>query len=88
MSNSVWEKVRRYSHVGQSSDCNFTHAFHLVSTTSPSMDSIILPMLYNMKHYLELVLKANINYLCKFSGAQKMVRKLDHSLTKPSKAFL
>ncbi|ELI5882993.1 hypothetical protein ACVW8L_004566 [Vibrio parahaemolyticus] len=94
MNNSKWEQARRYSHIGMSSESNFAYAFQyqtayeILYNSSAAVDTIALPMLYNMRHYLELALKANIDYFSEFSGSRNMVGKTVHSLTPLSNAFL
>ncbi|HHX8542397.1 TPA: hypothetical protein ACVO3M_004627 [Vibrio diabolicus] len=94
--NKNWEKARRFSHVGMSSSNNFTYAFQYLSAyevlykSNEPVDTIALPMLYVMRHYLELALKYNITYLHEFSGSMNMVGNSgnsSHSLSKLSNAF-
>ncbi|MFA0195446.1 hypothetical protein AB4454_12115 [Vibrio artabrorum] len=93
MGNSRWEKARRYSHVGMSSSCNFTYAiqyqnaYEILYKSEAPVDTIALPMLYSMRHYLELSLKSNIEYFHEFSGSKNMVGKTVHTLTSLSNAF-
>ncbi|MFC3156066.1 hypothetical protein [Gilvimarinus japonicus] len=94
MNSNRWEKARRYSHIGMSSDCNFTYAFQyqkayeILYKSQAPVDTIALPMLYSMRHYLELALKYNIEYFSDFSGSKSMVGKNVHTLTSLKNAFL
>ncbi|MEZ9573375.1 hypothetical protein AB4249_08105 [Vibrio sp. 10N.261.55.F4] len=90
---SNWEKARRFSHIGMSSDCNLSYAWQyqnayevLYKSNAPA-DTIALPMLYIMRHYLELALKFNIDYFHEYSGSRNMVGKSVHSLSSLSNAF-
>lgn len=94
--NERWEKARRFSHIGMSSSNNFTYAFQYLSAyevlykSNQPVDTIALPMLYLMRHYLELALKHNVAYLSDFSGSMNMAGNSgnsSHSLSKLSNAF-
>ena len=93
MNDTLREKSRRYSHMGMSSGCNFTYAsqyqnaYEILYESDTAVDRIALPMLYSMRHYLELVLKYNVEYFHEFSGSKAMVGKSVHTLTKLSVAF-
>lgn len=93
MNDTRWNKSRRYSHVGMSSNCNFTYAsqyqnaYEILYNSNTPVDTIALPMLYSMRHYLELVMKYNVEYFHEFSGSRDMVGKTVHTLTKLSVAF-
>ncbi|MCM5509603.1 hypothetical protein [Vibrio sp. SCSIO 43169] len=97
--NEKWEKARRFSHVGMSSSNNFTYAiqylraYEVLYKSDEPVDTIALPMLYVMRHYLELALKYNVAYLSEFSGSTNMAGNSgnsgnsSHSLSKLSNAF-
>ena len=52
------------------------------------IDSIALPLMYTLRHYLELILKANIEYFSKFSQSASMVDKNnEHKLIPLKNAF-
>ncbi len=94
--NEKWEKARRFSHIGMSSNNNFTYAtqyliaYEVLYKSKEPVDIIALPMLYLMRHYLELALKHNIAYLSEFSGSYNMAGNSgnsSHSLSKLSNAF-
>ncbi|MHA2830037.1 hypothetical protein [Vibrio harveyi] len=94
--NNNWEKARRFSHVGMSSSNNFSYAiqylnaYEVLYKSNEPVDTIGLPMLYVMRHYLELALKYNIAYLSEFSGSTNMAGNSgnsSHSLSKLSNAF-
>ncbi|NQZ92054.1 MAG: hypothetical protein HRT97_06890 [Moritella sp.] len=93
MNNNRWEQTRRYSHIGISSNSNATYAiqylnaYEILYESKHPIDTIALPMLYTMRHYLELALKSNIEYFHEFSGSRNMVGKTVHTLTSLSNAF-
>ena len=93
MTNNRREQSRRYSHIGISSNSNFTYAmqyqrsYEILYKSDAPVDTIALPMLYSMRHYLELVLKFNIEYFHEFSGSRNMVGKSVHTLSSLSNAF-
>ncbi|MFZ2844788.1 hypothetical protein [Psychrobacter sp.] len=93
MENTKWEQARRYSHIGMSSDNNFVYAmqyytsFEIMYDSNAPVDTIALPLLYAMRHYLELILKYNIEYFYEFSGSKNMVGKSVHTLSSLANAF-
>lgn len=93
MQNTRREQSRRYSHIGMSSDNNFVYAmqyytsFEIMYDSNAPVDTIALPLLYAMRHYLELIMKYNIEYLHEFSGSTNMVGKAVHSLSSLANAF-
>jgi len=93
MKNTRWEQARRYSHIGMSSNNNFVYAmqyyasFEILYDSTAPVDTIALPLLYSMRHYLELILKYNIEYFHEFSGSKSMVGKPVHTLSSLANAF-
>lgn len=93
MDNNRIEKARKYSHIGMSSHNNFVYAmqyyksFEILYDSGTPIDTIALPLLYTVRHYLELVFKYNIEYFHKYSGSKNMVGKLGHSLLPLFNAF-
>jgi len=87
------EQSRRYSHIGMSSDSNYTYAmqykksFNILYDANEAVDTIALPMLYSLRHYLELILKANIEYFYEFSELDDMVNTQEHKLFPLAHAF-
>lgn len=86
MSNERWEKARRYSHIGMHSNNNYVYAsqyataFEILYKSDTPVDVIALPLLYNLRHYVELILKYNIQYLYDFSGSKRVLKKVNHKL--------
>ena len=78
------ERVRRYSHIGTSSNDNYVYgmpykrAFEVLYSSKQSVDTIVLPMLYTLRHYIELMLKYNVEYFHEFSNSKNMVEKQEH----------
>ena len=93
MKNTRWEQSRRYSRIGMSSDNNFVYAmqyytsFEILYDSNAAVDTIALPLLYTMRHYLELIMKYNIEYFHEFSGSNNMVGKAIHTLSSLHNAF-
>lgn len=93
MNNERVEKARRYSHVGMFSGNNFAYAmqyelaFETLYDSNNSVDLIALPMLFSLRHYLELILKYNIDYFSEFSGSSSMVENKKHKIEPLSNAF-
>ena len=85
--------MRVYSHIGISSDSNYVYAmqyeksFNILYDANEAIDTIALPMLYSLRHYLELILKANIEYFHKFSKLNDMVNSEEHKLFPLAHAF-
>jgi len=73
MNNYRREQTRRYSHIGMSSESNriyafqYQRAYEILYESTDAVDTIALPMLYSMRHYLELSLKSNVNYFSQYS---------------------
>lgn len=63
-----------FSYVGMHSHDNFEYAtqykkaFFTLYESGQSIDTIALPMMFLLRHYLELALKYNIGYFQEFSG--------------------
>ena len=93
MNNTRAEQTRRYSHIGMSSDSNYVYAmqyeksFNILYDANEAIDTIALPMLYSLRHYLELMLKANIEYFHEFSELDDMVDSGEHKLFPLAHAF-
>jgi len=89
------EQSRRFSYVGQYSSTNYTYAlqykqaFDTLYESSDAVDSIALPMMFLMRHYLELILKTNIIYFSQYSESNFMVEKIndEHKLKPLANAF-
>lgn len=95
MNKERWEQSRRYSHIGQVSHSNFAYAFQyseafeLLYKSNVPVDTIVHPLMFTIRHYLELILKANIEYFGKFSGSDCLMQKLaeTHEITKLANGF-
>jgi hypothetical protein len=89
------EQSKRFSHVGMHSNTNDTYAmqykeaFDTLYESSKSVDTIALPMMFLMRHYLELILKSNIMYFSEFSESKSMLKniKSEHKLKSLANAF-
>lgn len=89
------EQSKRFSHVGMHSNTNDTYAmqykeaFDTLYESSKSVDTIALPMMFLMRHYLELILKSNIMYFSEFSESISMLKniKSEHKLKSLANAF-
>lgn len=87
------EQARRYSHVGMSSGNNFVYAmqyelaFETLYESNNPVDLIALPMLFSLRHYLELILKYNIDYFSEFSGSSSMAENKKHKIEPLANAF-
>jgi len=89
------EQSKRFSHVGMHSNNNDTYAmqykeaFDTLYESSKPVDIIALPMMFLMRHYLELILKSNIMYFSKFSDSKSMLKniKSEHKLQPLANAF-
>jgi len=86
MNNNRVEQSEKYSYIGMFSNSNYVYAmqysksFNILYSANESIDTIALPMLYSLRHYLELILKANISYFQEFSELTDMVDSGDHKL--------
>lgn len=95
MKNEKMKQSERYSHIGMHSKSNkvyarqYKEAFDILFEANNPVDTIALPMLYLMRHYLELTLKNYIEYYNTFSdsSAMKSALKSDHNLDKLVKGF-
>ena len=89
------EQSKRFSHVGIHSNTNDTYAmqykeaFDTLYESSKPVDTIALPMIFLMRHYLELILKSNIIYFSKFSESNSILKniKSEHKLKSLANAF-
>jgi len=66
MNNNKSEKSKRFSYVGIHSNNNVSYAmqykqaFDILYESPIQADLISMPMMFLMRHYLELILKSNI----------------------------
>lgn len=89
------EEIKRFSHVGIHSGSNvvyamqYKEAFNTLYHSDKPVDTIALPMMFLMRHYLELILKYNIKYFNKFSDTNFLIGSLNsvHSLEKLADGF-
>ncbi len=89
------EQRKRFSHIGMHSNTNETYAmqykeaFDTLYKSSKPADMIALPMMFLMRHYLELILKSNIMYFSKFSESKSMLKRIksEHKLLLLANAF-
>ncbi len=91
------EKLSYLSYIGMTTHDNFKYALQYKSAfeilynsinTDIVIDSIALPLMYTLRHYLELILKANIEYFSKFSQSKNMGNKdSKHKLIPLKNAF-
>lgn len=67
----------------------YKEAFDTLYESSKLVDTIALPMMFLMRHYLELILKYNIKYFSKFSESEYMLTKIksEHKLEPLADAF-
>lgn len=95
MNNDRLEEVKRYSHIGMHSTSNLVYAmqykeaFDALYESDKPVDTIALPMMFLMRHYLELILKYNIMYFDKFSDTNYLTGSLNsiHNLEKLADGF-
>ncbi|MDD4950572.1 hypothetical protein [Sulfuricurvum sp.] len=95
MDSEKAERSKRFSHIGMHSNSDMTYAmqykeaFDALYDSSKPVDTIALPMMFLMRHYLELILKSNIVYFAKFSESDCMLKKinLEHKLLLLANAF-
>ena len=66
----------------------YKEAYKLLYKTK-TIDSIAIPILFLIRHYLELILKANIKYFAKYSESNSMIKEIDnkHDLLPLSNSF-
>ena len=89
------EQSKRFSHVGMHSNTNDTYAmqykeaFDILYESSKSVDTIALPMMFLLRHCIELILKSNIMYFSEFSESKSMLKniKSEHKLKSLANAF-
>lgn len=89
------EQCKRFSHIGMHSNTNNTYAmqykeaFDTLYESSKPVDTIALPMMFLMRHCLELILKSNIMYFSEFSDSKSMLKnmKSEHKLKPLANAF-
>ena len=68
----------------------YQEAYEILVKKHQGGSHLSMPILFTLRHYLELILKANIEYLSFFSNSNLMLDKLDneHRLVQLSNAFL
>ena len=68
----------------------YQEAFEILVKKHKGGSHLILPILFTLRHYLELILKANIKHLSQFSNSKSMLNKIhsEHKLTSLSNSFL
>ncbi len=92
-SQNKWNNCVKTSHIGMHSNDNFVYAtqyekaFKVLYNSKEAIDTIALPLLYLLRHYIELSLKANIEYLSEFSGSKAKVKDTEHILQPLANAF-
>lgn len=95
MNTERLEQSRRQSFIGMHSNNNVTYAmqykraFDSLYESSNPIDTISLPMMFLMRHYLELILKYNIKYFSEFSDSTFMLGKIksEHKLKPLAEGF-
>jgi len=67
----------------------YKRAFDSLYDSNEPIDTISLPMMFLMRHYLELILKYNIKFFSEFSGSEFMLSKInsEHKLKPLAEAF-
>jgi len=68
----------------------YQEAYEILVKKHHGGSHLSMPILFTLRHYLELILKANIEYLSFFSESDAMLSKLnkEHKLVQLSNAFL
>jgi len=68
----------------------YQEAFEILYKKHVGGSHLVLPTLYMLRHSLELMLKAKIEYLAQFSASNNLINKLnnEHKLTSLSNSFL
>lgn len=95
MDNEKLEEIKRFSYIGMHSGSNIVYAmqykeaFDTLYNSKKAVDTIALPMMFLMRHYLELILKYNIKYLNEFSDTNFLIGSLNsvHSLEQLADGF-
>lgn len=93
MTDDRIERSHRHSYIGEFANSNFVYAmqyeraFEILYLSNESVDRIALPMLYSLRHYIEVILKYNIDYFHEYSGSNSMVNKTEHKLVPLANAF-
>ena len=57
----------------------YQRAYKTLLISNNSIDTIAMPILYLLRHYLELLLKINIQYFSKYSGSKNLLHKLGNT---------
>jgi hypothetical protein len=67
----------------------YKEAFETLYQSDKPVDTIALPMMFLMRHYLELILKYNIKYFSEYSDLDFMVSKIksEHKLKELASGF-
>ncbi len=85
---------RKYALIGDDYDdyilaLQYQRAYKTLLISSNSIDTIAMPILYLLRHYLELLLKTNIQYFSKYSKSDNLIEKLNqtHELEKLKNSF-
>lgn len=68
----------------------YQEAYEILIKNHHGGSHLSMPILFTLRHYLELILKANIKYLSSLSKSDVMLKKLndEHKLVSLSNAFL
>ncbi len=68
----------------------YQEAYEVLVKKHQGGSHLSMPILFTLRHYLELILKANIEYLSFFSNSNVMLKNLndEHRLEQLSNAFL
>jgi len=68
----------------------YQEAYEILVKKHRGGSHLSMPILFTLRHYLELILKANIEYLSNFSGSNAMLNRLsnEHGLKTLSDAFI
>jgi len=84
MNQNEIEQSEKIAFMGIYTDPDFSYTFQykealdLLYQSDKPIDTIALPMMFLMRHYLELMLKYNIKYFSKFSESKSMIKKLNN----------
>ncbi len=75
---------RKYALIGNDYDdyslaLQYQRAYKILLVSDNSIDTIAMPILYLLRHYLELLLKINIQYFSKYSGSNNLLHNLDNT---------
>lgn len=78
------------SHSNSTYALQYLEAFRVLYDSKEPVDTIALPMLYCLRHYLELALKVNIKYFSEYSGSRRVLKNLNgtHKISDLADAFI